>query len=72
MLDRLIRLLKRRPARCAHQFRGVDIVPRDSAGIVAWPCCKCDFVARVEYGLQVQAFGNITGPWGVKEESFNG
>jgi len=48
------------------------MVKRNAAGIVVWPCCQCDFVAHVEYGLQVQDFGTITGPWGAKEDTTHG
>ena len=72
MLDWLLRRLGLRRPKCAHRFRGVDMVKRNAAGIVVWPCCQCDFVAHVEYGLQVQDFGTITGPWGAKEDTTHG
>lgn len=49
---------------CAHVFRGVDMQPRDSTGLLAWPCSKCGKVHRMEYGLL--APGKIEGPWGVR------
>lgn len=47
---------------CAHVFRGIDMQPRDSDGLLPWPCSKCGKVFRMEYGLL--APGEITGPWG--------
>jgi hypothetical protein len=47
---------------CRHNFRICDMGHRDEKGWLLWPCCKCDYVARVEYGLQVGDFGTITGP----------
>ena len=49
-------------AACAHVFRGIDMQPRDSDGLLPWPCSKCGKVFRMEYGLL--APGEITGPWG--------
>lgn len=46
---------------CEHIFIGVDMVNRDSRGLVMWPCSKCGKVYEVEYGLNVP--GKITGPW---------
>lgn len=59
MIRRLLTWLRLR--RCRHLFRGVDLRPRDAAGIVSWPCARCGFVWRGEYGLK--APGTITGPW---------
>ncbi len=52
--------------RCKHEFRGVDIGKRDESGYVHWPCHKCGYVARVQFGFQVP--GKIVGPWGTEDE----
>lgn len=61
-LDRLVMWLKRKL--CKHVFAGPDMGIRDDTGWLDWPCKKCGKVYRVEYGLQVCDFGEITGPWG--------
>lgn len=52
--------------RCKHLFRGPDLRRRDAEGMVSWPCSKCGKMHHMEYGLL--APGEITGPWGVRDE----
>ena len=47
--------------RCIHEFRGVDLPPRDADGMIRWPCSKCGEVFAMQYGLD--APGHILGPW---------
>lgn len=59
-------VLAMRQWRCKHVFRGVDMGPRAADGLLVWPCSKCGKEHRMEYGLL--APGEITGPWGVRDE----
>jgi hypothetical protein len=56
---------------CLHEFRGIDLQPRDAAGMVTWPCAKCGKVYREPYGVLMASHGTITGPWSgsMKKES---
>lgn len=54
---------------CRHIFKGSDMQPRNSDGLVIWPCSKCGKVFKEPYGLKMSDHGTITGPWGTERDS---
>ncbi len=64
MSERLKRWIQQKL--CSHQFRGVDLGPRNFEGLVSWPCAKCGRVYQEPYGILMGNHGEITGPWGIE------
>lgn len=48
---------------CSHEFKGIDIKPRDSQGVVKWSCCKCGKEFHAECGLDILEHGKCIGQW---------
>ena len=49
---------------CNHIFIGKEMQVRKHPGDkVKWACSKCGKLYTVDYGIQIQDYGKITGPW---------
>ncbi len=48
---------------CKHEFKGNEMQPRNSDGMVKWTCYKCDKMFVADHGLEILKHGKCIGDW---------